>query len=849
MGLFVSKESIQSVADYFRSKDYSKPEQIGLFLYFKAVGLNSFGYTTYKKWGEFDADERERYMRNLYDLAGIFDATRENGLKYTALFPFSITRSYKTNSFYNGGSVFKTLGSRISDTLDNALVSTIIKRDSGNKNNLMFSGEYLDYIMEKQLKGQSIPLSQIAAWCYKYWSIEGVEELSDREFTDVLILAFLRKYHISENEFTTLFALDNKTVSSSSTKISSSELLPILNISNPECSPVIQDGETSDYMPAYEVLPLSFVKHMLELRGDSLTRERIIEILKDEDEKLRRHYFWETKTDLEKAILQCWENKQFNYVEVEPLYTEFRNRFGKDAIASLDSKAVLYLMFGKKDNDSLVYNLEHVGKYNYFGGVTGYRTVYTLYEKDGQWKYGANARNIESISEERACEIASAYRDSFVQLFEVIDNMLDKGELNELSGFATLQEKIKSILGTVLYNRNWVWKYLHMLYPTLFMTTYSSEWVNKVFRVAKIVPESNYTLQCGQFSLYAKNLELLNVYLYHILVALDDAEEREIDDIPVSDELEGVDNMADVVTVSLPELSPRTRKKYPLNSILYGAPGTGKTYSTAQYAVAIAQDLDYEEVANTERKSIMQQYNSLIKAGRIVFTTFHQNYGYEDFIQGIRPDTSNGGMSFKNVDGVFKTIADRAMGHPGDDFVIIIDEINRANISKVFGELITLIEDDKRWGEVNAIDATLPSGDVFAVPNNLYIIGTMNSADKSISLIDTALRRRFDFVEYEPKAELVADDDLRKVLVRLNSGISTELGSTDLLIGHSYFMNRSVDDLCDIMNRNIIPLLYEYFFDNQKKVEAQVKAAIDGYPIDVLVGTVGRIKLKKKVVE
>jgi len=232
-----------------------------------------------------------------------------------------------------------------------------------------------------------------------------------------------------------------------------------------------------------------------------------------------------------------------------------------------------------------------------------------------------------------------------------------------------------------------------------------------------------------------------------------------------------------------------------------------------------------------------------------VFTTFHQNYGYEDFIQGIRPDTSAKEMSFKTVDGVFKVIADRAMKHPEKDYVIIIDEINRANISKVFGELITLIENDKRWGEENAINATLPSGESFAVPNNLYIVGTMNSADKSISLIDTALRRRFDFVEYVPNLKLVSDDKLRAVLETLNKGIATELNSTDLLVGHSYFMGKTADDLCDIMNRSIIPLLYEYFFDNHKKVEAQIKKAIEGMDVEIESSSAGRIKLVKKGAE
>lgn len=143
-------------------------------------------------------------------------------------------------------------------------------------------------------------------------------------------------------------------------------------------------------------------------------------------------------------------------------------------------------------------------------------------------------------------------------------------------------------------------------------------------------------------------------------------------------------------------------------------------------------------------------------------------------------------------------------------------------------------------------DITLPSGDIFAVPNNLYIVGTMNSADKSISLIDTALRRRFEFVEYVPNLTLIADEKLKTVLEKLNSGIAVELNSTDLLVGHSYFMNKSQDDICEIMNRSIIPLLYEYFFDNHKKVEAQVKKAVEGMDVEIESSTIGRIKLKKK---
>lgn len=295
----------------------------------------------------------------------------------------------------------------------------------------------------------------------------------------------------------------------------------------------------------------------------------------------------------------------------------------------------------------------------------------------------------------------------------------------------------------------------------------------------------------------------------------------------------------------LPIRQPRFNNGHALNSILYGAPGTGKTYSTARQAVSIAGKTSLDEIAALERKDLMAKYNDLVRDGKIVFTTFHQSYGYEDFIQGLRPTNGENGVEFVPVDGVFKRIADKAMYDHGNNYVIIIDEINRANISKVFGELITLIEDDKRWGEINALSVTLPSGDKFAVPNNLYIIGTMNSADKSISLIDTALRRRFEFVEVTPNYELIDDSTLKKVLKTLNDNLVEQLESTDLLIGHAYFIGKTANDLPQIMNCSIIPLLYEYFYDNAKKVKDQVKKALADTEWGVVESKVGRIQVGK----
>ncbi|MFI3167379.1 MAG: AAA family ATPase [Bacillota bacterium] len=313
------------------------------------------------------------------------------------------------------------------------------------------------------------------------------------------------------------------------------------------------------------------------------------------------------------------------------------------------------------------------------------------------------------------------------------------------------------------------------------------------------------------------------------------------------------DNLSckDIEEGIMEERQPRENQIHPLNFILYGAPGTGKTYATAEYALAILEKrpADLGKKDNSARAELMAKYKAKIKNGQILFTTFHQSYGYEEFIQGLRPDTTSDAMSFKTVNGVFKNIADRAMKDHQNEYVIIIDEINRANISKVFGELITLIEDDKRWGELNELSVKLPSGEEFAVPNNLYIIGTMNSADKSISLIDTALRRRFEFIETIPDYDVIDDEELRGILRKLNKNLVKELDSTDLLIGHAYFINKTMDNLCDVMNHSIIPLLYEYFYDNSNKVKAQIKNAIDDTLYEVVDGSLGRVKLKKIIEE
>lgn len=418
-------------------------------------------------------------------------------------------------------------------------------------------------------------------------------------------------------------------------------------------------------------------------------------------------------------------------------------------------------------------------------------------------------------------------------------------------------------------------------------------------------------------------------------------------------------------------------KEFDKNLILYGPPGTGKTYNSATYAVAICDGKSVDEL--TDYDAVMARYNELKQAGRIAFTTFHQSYGYEEFIEGIKPvvDDEATDISYTIEPGVFKKFCDVAgtpenmeidhnaqvwfvrlngvgkndlkdecfkegtirfnwenenvddsykkwfnMMNPGDyvvsynganvnidgigiiedsepfydeqrssfkwtrkvkwlvtdivenirelnggkylpnfeitklnrvrisellelvskhggyageknekPYVFIIDEINRGNISKIFGELITLIESTKRAGMEEAASAILPySGKPFSVPSNVYILGTMNTADRSIALMDTALRRRFQFIEMMPDSDVlrkihadkVEDLDVAAVLDKINERI-TFLYDREHTIGHAFFTglkdDASLAKLQSIFEKSVIPLLQEYFYEDYQKIQ------------------------------
>lgn len=405
----------------------------------------------------------------------------------------------------------------------------------------------------------------------------------------------------------------------------------------------------------------------------------------------------------------------------------------------------------------------------------------------------------------------------------------------------------------------------------------------------------------------------------------------------------------------------RSDKDIPLNQILYGPPGTGKTYYAIQAAVNAADpeaygnlEIDEKVGASTDQKAkLADLYKELFDAGRIRFVTFHQSYGYEEFVEGLKASSDDGDISYDVKDGVFKAISVQAkqflkpkyadsnysfdkawqtftqkfseeeyievpmsktsfkvlhfndsriffekknggrdhtlsintlrdifeekrdytsgLGvyyHPlvkylkqiskpeqmpaveRQNFVLIIDEINRGNISKIFGELITLIEPSKRLRppktpkDSETIEVILPySAEVFSVPDNLYIIGTMNTADRSLALMDTALRRRFEFIEMMPDYKVLNDDedqpykiknddheiDLVLLLKTLNKRISA-LYDREHQLGHAFLMtvveaiaanehDLALNKLKNCFQNTIIPLLAEYFFEDWQKIQ------------------------------
>jgi 5-methylcytosine-specific restriction protein B len=271
--------------------------------------------------------------------------------------------------------------------------------------------------------------------------------------------------------------------------------------------------------------------------------------------------------------------------------------------------------------------------------------------------------------------------------------------------------------------------------------------------------------------------------------------------------------------------------------ILYGPPGTGKTYHAERIALEIVARHNFNclpsQLSDRQRDAV---YGRGGADPYIATCTFHPMYSYEDFIEGYRPD----GEGFKLQPGIFKRMVTAAQAQPSKRFLLIIDEINRGNIPKIFGELITLIESSKR----STTSSILPlSKEPFTVPDNLLVVGTMNTADRSILLLDTALRRRFAFKELLPEPHLlrtgaIGDITLSTWLRALNRRIVEQLGrdGRNLQVGHAYLMQggkpaATLSRIGEIVRDELWPLLQEYCYEDPNKL-ANILAADKGGVFD-----------------
>jgi 5-methylcytosine-specific restriction enzyme B len=235
------------------------------------------------------------------------------------------------------------------------------------------------------------------------------------------------------------------------------------------------------------------------------------------------------------------------------------------------------------------------------------------------------------------------------------------------------------------------------------------------------------------------------------------------------------------------------------------------TGDESQYLLSLLQENDPE---------LSNYYTTGEGVGYLTWLTFHPSYNYEDFVEGFRPvETTSGGLTLRLEDGIFKRICREAHAHPKQNYLLLIDEINRANLAKVFGELITLLEKDKR-----GIVVTLPqSKESFSVPPNVFILGTMNTADRSIKLLDAALRRRFAFLELMPDTSLLREARVNNLLLDefleyLNNRIAANEGR-EKQIGHAYLLDQGLpisqpDEFARRFRQEILPLLQEYCYED-----------------------------------
>ena len=510
------------------------------------------------------------------------------------------------------------------------------------------------------------------------------------------------------------------------------------------------------------------------------------------------------KEEIKKITEKCIDTYNKIKPEFDKKQKEFTKEYGLEALKEMSEDETLEKLFGRRDTSGMRYKLMNSTEYNLFGSANvTYDNGNDLRLKGDNWVF---ERKVITVTE--AKQKANSYRLGLIDCLTEINEMIEKSEIN--------YEKIENVIVErlpIICKYLYIQKYFAIIYPDIFFYVYSPNYQIDCLEILEINSSTNIYLNHGKIVNYAKELGVSNLLLYLVLK----------DELKIFNDKIMIDNKLENSNCDVPK-----------NLILYGPPGTGKTYETVLYALAIVENKPVEDVKKEYSDyddyitKAMPKYQDYLKKGQIKFITFHQSYSYEEFIEGIKPNVKNeSALTYKLEDGCFKTFC---LNTKKDrKYVFIIDEINRGNISRIFGELISLIEDGKRLGDPEERKVILPySNTEFGVPNNVYIIGTMNTADRSIALLDTALRRRFDFFELLPNVDLlngisIEGIDIAILFKTINNRIE-ELLDREHTIGHSYFLklrdesNQNLQALGKIFKNEIIPLLQEYFFDDYSKI-------------------------------
>lgn len=519
------------------------------------------------------------------------------------------------------------------------------------------------------------------------------------------------------------------------------------------------------------------------------------------------------------------KNLDFLTKEENEVRNKFLEKFNIEELNKINDNELLpYKIYGNKEHDSMAYNLEFVLN-NDFGSMRGrfenikYPIYLTKENNTNTWKKNGNVIQIEEIT-----KISVETRDSI----NSIDKLIKSNKMDDLFVFLNNKKHI--------FKFRLMHKYLCVAYPKLFLHWHIKEKFTEYMKILNLNDDNNiFVVEKYFWDKYKNNIEKLNMKQEN------DNLEKQIKENRV--EVENNQNKQEAKDKNNVNENKNNQKnkdvEQPLNQILYGPPGTGKTYNTVIKAMEIIDNTEYKNIDEKKYKELQDRFNKLKQEKQIEFITFHQSYSYEEFIEGIKPVINNASKEIKYEikKGIFKDIRIKANSDPKNNYVLIIDEINRGNISKIFGELITLIEEDKRIGNPHELKLTLPySQEEFGIPKNLYIIGTMNTSDRSIASVDIALRRRFKFIEMMPKSDLVTDIKIndkynfKNIFEALNEKI-TVLLDRDHQIGHGYFMKDKINDdiykLRDVWFDEILPLLNEYFYNDWEKLQALLGEASD----------------------